>query len=242
MTIKTLGKNSMGIALALLLVLLLSESRLFKFFTDTYLGRAFLIFIILIASYLNKILGVVCVFIIIIMFSNTSYYEAFGDNGATATSDSTNGTSATNTTNNGSIANNVMEKVKNVKNAISQATGTTPSTPSTPSTMTSQTMPAQTMNSTSSPASSPASSPSATIAGSMNTPTSVPSDKINVITSAMQAKNSGNNIEGFDLQTTENNIKRGKQSNSIPVNQFLMQSPNVAPYESANFSENFGVL
>ena len=131
-----------------------------------------------------------------------------------------------------------MEKVKNVKNAISQATGTTPSTPSTPSTLTSQTMPAQTMNSTS----SPASSPSATIADSMNTPTSVPSDKINVITSAMQAKNSGNNIEGFDLQTTENNIKRGKQSNSIPVNQFLMQSPNVAPYESANFSENFGVL
>jgi hypothetical protein len=244
MTIKTLGKNSMGIALALLLVLLLSESRLFKFFTDTYLGRAFLIFIILIASYLNKILGVVCVFIIIIMFSNTSYYEAFGDNGATATSDSTNGTNstnsttATNTTNNGSIANNVMEKVKNVKNAISQAVSSQNSTGMTPSTMPAQTMPAQTMTSTS----SPASSPSTTIAGSMNTPTSVPSDKINVITSAMQAKNSGNNIEGFDLQTTENNIKRGKQSNSIPVNQFLMQSPNVAPYESANFSENFGVL
>ena len=67
MNIKPLGKNSIGIILTLLLVILLSESRLFKFFTDTYLGRTFLVTLLLIASYLNKILGIVCVFIIIII-------------------------------------------------------------------------------------------------------------------------------------------------------------------------------
>jgi len=192
MTIKTLGKNTMGIVLALLLVLLLSESRLFNFFTDTYLGRVFLIFIILIASYLNKILGVVCVFIIIIMFSNISYYEGFDSNSGT------------------------MEKVQNIKNAVSQAISQHSATTPTSSSM-----------------------PGANGGGVYN-PTSTSTSA-----SSMPGANGGGvrqAIEGFDLQSTENNIKRGKQSNSIPVNSFLMQSPSVAPYESVNFSENFGVL
>lgn len=201
MAINSLGKNSIGVILALLLVILLSESRLFNLLTDTYLGRAFLIIILLFASYLHKILGVVCVFIIIIMFNNnnSSYYEGFDGN----TSDT----------------NAVGGKVEKAKNAVSQAGNAKNST----------------------------------------TSTNAQNDKINVITSALNNDNTSSDttnsatitsttatttpsIEGFDLQSTENNIKRGKQSNSIPVNQFLIQSPQVAPYESANFSENFGVL
>ena len=214
MTIKTLSKNSMGVVLALLLVLFLSESRLFNFFTDTYLGRAFLILVILIASYLNKILGVVCVFIIIIMFNNNGsyYYEGFDGN-----SNDNTGTTSTASSPTDVSSSSAIEKVKNIKNAVAQNSTMTPTTTTTTTTGT-------------------------TITNPINTPTPVPNDKINVIASAAQSNNSGNNIEGFDLQSTENNIKRGKQSNSIPVNAFLMQSPNVAPYESANFSENFGVL
>ena len=92
MAIKILDKNSIGVILALLLLIFLSESRLFEFLTDTYLGRTFLIIILLFASYLHKILGVVCVLIIIIMVNNnnnnifSSYYEGFGDGKASGAS------------------------------------------------------------------------------------------------------------------------------------------------------------
>jgi hypothetical protein len=186
-------------------VILLSETRLFKFFIDTYLGRAFLVIILLIASYLNKILGVACVFIIIIIFNNknmSSYYEGFDAN----------------------------DDKKDEKSKMVSTTTTTGDNKNKP----------------------------------ITTPTPVPNDKINVVTasatSSKDTKNVGTNdssnsdgnsdsndvvtkaIEGFDLQSTENNIKRGKQSNSIPVNQYNKQSIEVAPYESASFSNFFGLL
>ena len=199
MIIKPLGKNSIGIILTLLLVILLSESRLFKFFTDTYLGRTLLVTILLIASYLNKILGIVCVFIIIIMFNiNVLKYEGFDTNNKndgdkkekTTTEDNNNTTSETTTTN----------KIN------------TPITTPTPT-------PKDTKTET--------------------------HDKINVVTTSTTNeidKNKTSAIEGFDLQSTENNIKRGKQSNSIPVNQYYKQSIEVAPYEEPSFSNFFGLL
>jgi hypothetical protein len=209
MAINSLGKNSIGLCLSLLLVILLSESRLFKIFTDTYLGRAFLIIIILFASYLHKILGVVCVLIIIIMFNNnnnnifSSYYEGFEGTSSDASDDK-----------------------KDTKLSMTDSVSTT-----------------TTMgNNKNKP---------------ITTPTPVPNDKIDVVTSSAPSSknvdgNAGDNsasnnnvskaIEGFDLQSTENNIKRGKQSNSIPVNQYNKQSIEVAPYETASFSNFFGLL
>jgi len=203
MAINSLDKNSIGVCLSLLLVILLSETRLFKFFTDTYLGRAFLIIILLFASYLHKILGVVCVLIIIIMFNNnsgSSYYEGFE----------------------GDASDEKKDKKTTITDSVSTTTtGTNKST-------------------------------------QVTTPTPVPNDKINVVTSSdalsKDSKNADSNsvtnvtnvpnksIEGFDLQSTENNIKRGRQSNSIPVNQYNKQSIEVAPYESASFSNFFGLL
>jgi hypothetical protein len=200
MAISSLDKNSIGICLSLLLVIILSESRLFNFFTDTYLGRAFLIIIILFASYLHKILGVVCVLIIIIMFNNnnfSSYYEGFDAN----------------------------DDKKDEKSKMVSTTTTTGDNKNKP----------------------------------ITTPTPVPNDKIDVVTSSVTTSqdtknasvtdnsNSDNNvvtkaIEGFDLQSTENNIKRGKQSNSIPVNQYNKQSIEVDPYENSSFSNFFGLL
>jgi len=211
MAINSLDKNSIGVCLSLLLVILLSESRLFNFLTDTYLGRAFLIVIILFASYLHKILGVVCVLIIIIMFNNndfSSYYEGFGPNEK-----------------DGDGKKNDGKDAQPINPPKPVATANTPTTSS------------------------------GSISKPINTPTPVPDDKttnnstdksidasvdkINVVTSSSAVNKS---IEGFDLQSTENNIKRGKQSNSIPVDQYNKQSIEVAPYESASFSNFFGLL
>lgn len=45
--------------------------------------------------------------------------------------------------------------------------------------------------------------------------------------------------EGFDLIGTENNILRGKQSNSIPVNDFMKSSENVGPYDATTIGNSF---
>jgi len=214
MAISSLDKNSIGICLSLLLVIILSESRLFNFFTDTYLGRAFLIIIILFASYLHKILGVVCVLIIIIMFNNndfSSYYEGFGPNEKDGDGKKNDGKDE--------------KDPQPINPPKPVATANTPTTSS------------------------------GSISKPINTPTPVPDDKttnnstdksidasvdkINVVTSSSAVNKS---IEGFDLQSTENNIKRGKQSNSIPVDQYNKQSIEVAPYETASFSNFFGLL
>jgi hypothetical protein len=45
--------------------------------------------------------------------------------------------------------------------------------------------------------------------------------------------------EGFDILGIENNIKRGKQSNSIPVNSFMRDSEFISPYEGTSFLGSF---
>ena len=197
MSINTLSKNSMGVVLALLLTILLSESRLFNLLTDTYLGRAFLIIIILFASYLNKILGVACVLIIVIIFTKNSYSYTFYEGI------------------DGTVTNNIDDKdkkssvTKNENGATSESSGTT------------------------------------------TTAANVPNDKINIVTSSSSNKKNDStttttttspSIEGFDLQGTENTILRGKQSNTIPVNQYYNQSVEVAPYENSSFSKFFEFL
>lgn len=218
MAINTLSKNSISIIVALLLVIILSESKLFLFFTETYLGRTILILVLLLASHINKILGIVCVFIIIIIFNNKFNflnYEGFD----------------TNSDNKPSVTSNSNDKIQNIKNKMAEAEAAPVAGDATP----------QNQTTTNSP--------------TMSTPSVVPNDtmvpsKINVVTSSPNtttgsSSSANQGIEGFDLQSTENNIKRGKQSNSIPVNPYLNTSVDVAPYEghvNANsFNEGFSV-
>ena len=49
-------------------------------------------------------------------------------------------------------------------------------------------------------------------------------------------------LEGFDIIGTENNLKRGKQSNSIPVNPFTKDSTNVTPFEGSSIVETFSAF
>ena len=73
MNYKLISKNSFGIVILLLLVVLLSQSRFFDFMINTSLGRFFLIAIILIVSCIHKILGVVSVLLIIVIFNNIDF-------------------------------------------------------------------------------------------------------------------------------------------------------------------------
>jgi hypothetical protein len=50
---------------------------------------------------------------------------------------------------------------------------------------------------------------------------------------------SATSTEGFDIIGIENDIKKGKQSNSIPVSSFMKESQFVSAYEANPFKENF---
>jgi len=57
-------------------------------------------------------------------------------------------------------------------------------------------------------------------------------------TDTSKSKNS-KAAEGFDILGIENSIKRGKQSNSIPVNSFMRDADSIAPYEGTSFLGSF---
>jgi len=48
--------------------------------------------------------------------------------------------------------------------------------------------------------------------------------------------------EGFDILGTENNLKRGKKSNSIPVSNSIRKSENVDPYYTSSFDNSYSFL
>jgi len=69
MNFNLVSKANFGIVSSLLLVILLSQSRLIDFSFKTVLGRIILVILILAMSYSHKILGVVGVLLIVIMFN-----------------------------------------------------------------------------------------------------------------------------------------------------------------------------
>ena len=89
MGFKLVSKNNMGVFMTLILVILLSESRVFDFLIDTPLGRMMLLAFVILIAYTNKILGLIAVLFIIIGFNQNNmsmvysynYYEGFDVSG-----------------------------------------------------------------------------------------------------------------------------------------------------------------
>jgi cytoskeletal protein RodZ len=123
MDFKLVSKNNLGVVTALLLVILLSQGRVFNFLLDTALGRAILILFILVISYTNKILGVVSVLFIIIMFNNSDigYLEGFTDSSSTNNSNS----SSTTTTSSKMPTNSNKDTTSTSTDTTSTSTDTT---------------------------------------------------------------------------------------------------------------------
>jgi hypothetical protein len=199
MDFKLVSKNNIGVVVALLLVILLSQARFFNFLLDTALGRSVLVFLVLILAYVNKILGVVAVLFIIILFnqSDLGYLEGFTTTPSTPAAPNANQQAR------------IEERQKirqNVKaNLASKAAASSASTTTTPAT----TIPASTTT-------TPASTTTAPAASSLTT----------------------TGAEGFDIIGTENNIKRGKQSNKIPVSSHMRESMNVSAFDGS-FSDSY---
>ena len=79
-------KNNISIISTLILVILLSQARVFDFLIETYLGRLLLITIVSLIAYFNKIIGLMAVLFIIIAFNyndaqtsvlSYNFYEGF---------------------------------------------------------------------------------------------------------------------------------------------------------------------
>ncbi len=89
MNFKLVSKNNMGAVIALILVVLLSQSKFFYFCFESYLGRMLLLILIIFVAYTNKILGLFVVLCIIVAFNINSmnvvqsynYYEGFDGSG-----------------------------------------------------------------------------------------------------------------------------------------------------------------
>ena len=146
MNFNLVSKNNMGYASALLLVVLLSQSKVFNFLIDTTLGRSILILFILFIAYTNKILGVVAVLFVIIIFNNSDigYLEGFTDSMDTS----------------GNIAvgsGELAQKIKDKKNSMASTTSST-----TPSTTTTETSTTPNTTTTSTPSTTTTSTPTTT--------------------------------------------------------------------------------
>lgn len=78
MAFNFMNKNNITIISTLILVILISQSKIFNFFMDDYLGKfLFIVAIILIATF-NKIAGLLIILVIILMFNkNDNYVVSF---------------------------------------------------------------------------------------------------------------------------------------------------------------------
>jgi hypothetical protein len=152
---------------------------------NSYLGKFFLIALLIFATCINKFLGIFVVFVLFLMYyKKNNYAENFET--VKAASDSQNTSS---------LANKLdSSKINVITTKLS-----------------SKTMPTTT---------------------TMTTP-------------ALNSIKNGSG-EGVDLQSTETNIIRGKQSNSIPIREKTKEADNngdsIMPYDKSNFTEEFSIL
>ena len=130
MNFNVVSKNNMGYASALLLVVLLSQSKVFNFLIETTLGRTILISFILFIAYTNKILGVVVVLFIVIIFNNSDigYLESFTDASNNTNVISTSGDVSAQTKHG---SEELAQKTKDKKD-VTHETSTKPTTTNTP--------------------------------------------------------------------------------------------------------------
>jgi hypothetical protein len=213
MNFKLVSKNNVGVVLILLLVIILSQNRTLNFLIDTYLGRIFLIALLLIVGYCNKILGIVFVFIIIISFNmKPRYLEGL--------------TTETTQTASNETKQDIKDKKKDKREEVINDVVLNgpkphlygPGQPQVPPNASSQ--------------------------------TTVTPEEVSTTESAESAQgveaftqNINRRSEGFDLVGAENAIKRGKQSNSIPVSSFSRTYKNVLPVDSKTlFNHNYSMF
>jgi hypothetical protein len=221
---KMVNKNSVGGAGLLLFFIVVSQARLFDFLIDTSLGRIFLILFLICLSYCHGILGVVGVLLIIIAFNHSGLSflsEGFENTSTTATTPTAgDGTLKAKLQANPTAAAAVKAQIQ----ARAAASGKTLPTTTTTDPTTTTTDPTTTTT-----------DPTTTTTDPTTTdPTTTTTDSF-VTTRG---------LEGFDVLGIENNLKRGKQSNSIPTSSYSKQDSDfISAYEgSSSIFGNFSLF
>jgi hypothetical protein len=223
MNFKLINKNSIGAIILLLLTIILSQSRFLNFMINTVLGRTLLIIILLVVSSIHKILGIVCVLLIIIIFNNSNF--AYLEGMETATQPTTD---ATNT-----LSKLVSSNTMNLPNVTSTTTSPMDTSPMDTASTTDATTTETTTTDTTTQ--SPSVSTPAVVSQTVDSQTTTTPPKKTTTTVAQ---------EGFDIIGKERNIQKGRNSNSIPVSNYMKQSINdeVSPFEWSGFSNNFTIF
>lgn len=123
MDFKLLSKNNIGVVSTLILVILLSQARVFDFLIDTSLGMFILIIFILGISYMNHNLGLVAVLFIIIMMNQNDfgYLEGFSLKGITKNVKKPTTTTTTSSSNDSSSSTKEVAEKEQAEMAARQA-------------------------------------------------------------------------------------------------------------------------
>jgi len=207
MDFKLVSKNNIGVVFILFFVIFLSQHKTLNFLINTYLGRIFVIFLLLVVSYCHKILGIVFVFLVIISFNNnSSYFEGL-------------------TTETQSNETQQKEKPREmvINDVVLNAPKTTINTDNlepldashTINTNTNETLPTTSEDPTNTNETSPTTTEGFT-------------------------KNLSRRFTSNDFIGNESAIKRGKQSNTIPINNLQRSSKSVSPVDvKSAFKDNF---
>lgn len=181
-----MNKKNMAGAIFLLGLLLVTHSRIFDVLISNYLGRLFLIALIMAISYTNKILGVVGVLFMVVAFNNMEYtynfMEGFDVSGNEVSQED--------------IRAKLQDTVQSRKE---------------------ERMVDASLNQTEM------------------------EEKINVVTEKINEKTTGG-MEGFNMIGMENEIKRGKNSNAIPIDPHVRETDTVAPSMTSSFGSNFASI
>jgi hypothetical protein len=197
MNFNLVSKNNLGVVGALMLAILLSQSRMFNFLVDTVLGRFALIAMLIFISYTNKILGVVSVLLIVVLFnvSDIGYLEGFEDNGDNGDKKEEKKDEVPKDEKKSdepsSTQENNDENDKDVKKIVLTAAATQAAQPE--------------------------------------------NEPINETTTATETVAT----EGFNILGMENEIRQGKNSNTIPVSSLMSSSDSALPYDPSTITENF---
>jgi hypothetical protein len=201
-----INNRNVSVSLALFLVVLLTQSRSFDFLLETAWGRFVLIMLIMVISYFNKILGSVVVLFVIIMFnhSDAAFFEGFTSKSSNNSTDAS-GNSVDASGNSVDASGNSVDASGNRVDASGNRVDASGNRVD-------------------------ASGNSLDASG--NNSNHKPNKNKNVNPMPTPPSNITSNAkEGFDLIGTENTIKRGKQSNSIPVKNSRSDNVDVSPYE-----------
>jgi len=218
MDVKLLSKINIGVVATLFLIILLTQSRVFNFLLNTYLGRLLLILFILGISCCDKIFGVIAILFIIIFFNqNFTFIEGLETSETSETS-------------------KIEQKLTSIKDSIDAIKSSISAKQSGDKTSTEQLADEISASDTT------AQSSGNPIYDKLAKALSENKNSESTTTPTGSKMSSLKGLEGFNMIEREDRMLRGKQSNTIPVSNNNTNSNNIDPSDITIFSSSYASI